>query len=306
MKNSIKADLKTWIYSRYFLIPLLTFISIFAFSTYGSYRGFSVENSFFLIEEKHSIEEGNHDEFITALTNPSAKTVYNSEYLIRDLEYARSNLHAISPEHVVSYCIETGFFFFPFMLTLFGAMAVKKDMANNILRLRIIREGRWNYFFGKQVVLFVLILACVIIGMISDAVISYFMHENAIKKDVFHLININNGVYPNMGNKPIHIAFFIFYIFLFVEIGFCLGVIFKSALIPLGVITAFFYVIPMFKYSPLNALTNVICRMCDFQGVVHFTYNEISVWSVLLIISLLLIIPLTVSIFVFRKRSAYR
>ncbi|MCR5115924.1 MAG: hypothetical protein K6A97_00295, partial [Lachnospiraceae bacterium] len=68
MKNSINADLKTWVYSGRVLIMLLLFIFVFALSVRGSYSSFVLGNKFFLGEERQSAKEDCYDEYIMTLT----------------------------------------------------------------------------------------------------------------------------------------------------------------------------------------------------------------------------------------------
>lgn len=307
MKNSINADLKTWVYSGRVLIMLLLFIFVFALSVRGSYSSFVLGNKFFLGEERQSAKEDCYDEYIMTLTDPDAETLYNKEMLVLKLKTAESNLHALQPEHALSYCIEMGYFFFPILLVIFGAFTIKSDMSSNIMRYRVAREGRWNYFFGKQIVLFGVTLVCFAFGVLIDCIVSYITFEYVKKKPIFYLIDVTGSEYPNMGNSIVSIVFFFFFILLFLEMGFCIGLITKSVIIPTVITLVLFYILPIYKYSPVNALRNVFSKLSDFQGIINcsamFEINTSVAW---LIISMLLIIPYTVAVIVYKYRSAYK
>ncbi len=307
MKNSISTDLKAWFYSGKIVIMIILFIFVFVLSVRGSYTTFMLHNSFFLGEEKQSAEEGHYDEYIMTLTDPDAETLYNKEVLISNLKTAESHLHALQPEHALSYCIEMGYFFFPILLVVFGAFTIKSDMSNNIMRYRVAREGRWNYFFGKQIVLFGVTLICFAFGTLIDFIISYITFEYVKKKPIFYLIDVTGSEYPNMGNSFVSIVFFIFFIIIFLEMGFCIALITKSILIPTGIALVLFYIFPVYKkYSPFNALINIYTKLSDFQGIVYYTGEKINLVAVWVIISLLLIIPYTLAVIVYKYRSAYK
>lgn len=306
MKNSINADLKTWFYSGRLFIVALLFIFVFALSVRGSYASFMRDNSFFLGVEEQSVKEGNYDEYIMALTDPDAETLYNKEVLVSNLKTAESHLHALQPEHALSYCIEMGYFFFPILLVVFGAFTIKADINSNLMRHRIAREGRWNYFFGKQIVLFGVTLVCIAFGTLIDLIISYIAFEYVKKKPIYYLIDVTGSEYPNMGNSFVSIVFFIFFVLLFLEMGFCIALITKSILIPTGIALVMFYILPAYKYSPLYALINVYTKLSDFQGIVKYTGEETNSVVVWVIISLLLLIPYTLAVIVYKYRSAYK
>ncbi|MBR5993472.1 MAG: hypothetical protein IK018_06675 [Lachnospiraceae bacterium] len=306
MKLSILTDLKAWIYSGRIMMPLAIVAFLFSLSVLGSYRFFVAGNNFFLREEEDAIEQGLYDEYVSAFSKTSDNTLYDNELLVSDLEKTGSNLHALSPKHALSYCMEMGYFFFPFLMTVFGAYTVKADMSSKIMRFRAAREGRWAYFWGKQIVLFVLIIGCVIVGIITDFCISLVTFAGINKKQVFSLIDISGNKYPNLGNNLGQVAFFVFFILLFLELGFSLAFISKSLLIPTVIAIFVFYVMPMYKYSPLNALTNVFAPLCDFQGIVHFKCIPIDSLSAFSIILLLLIIPLFSAVLFNKFRSMYK
>lgn len=306
MRNSIRTEIKTWIYSRRALLSLLSFVFIFSLSTFISYKLFSSENVFFLNEEKEAVEREYYEEFITSLTDLSKETNYNSEFLIADLKSTESNLHAINPEHALSYCIETGYFFFPLVMTILGALSVKADMSSNLFRVRISKEGKWNYLLAKQIVMFCIVVICVFIAIFIDYFVSRFAYSYALKKHVFSLIDVTGSQYANLGNNVGHISFFVFYILLFLEIGFCIAMITKSIMLSTLIPVFFFYILPAYKYSPLNVLANVFSQMCDFQGCIHFYCTEISFLTAVVYIAFLLIIPFLAAMCVYRCRSAYK
>jgi len=306
VKNSISADLKAWFYSGKIVIMIITFIFMFVLSIRGSYTTFMLHNSFFLGEEKQSAKEDTYDEYIMTLTDPDAETLYNKEMLVLNLKTAESNLHALQPEHALSYCIEMGYFFFPILLVIFGAFTIKSDMSSNIMRYRVAREGRWNYFFGKQIVLFGVTLVCFAFGVLIDCIVSYITFEYVKKKPIFYLIDVTGSEYPNMGNSFVSIVSFIFFVLLFLEMGFCIALITKSVIIPTGIALVMFYILPAYKYSPLYALINVYTKLSDFQGIVKYTGVETNSVAAWLIISMLLVIPYTVAVIVYKYRSAYK
>ena len=307
MKNSINADLKTWVYSGRVLIMLLLFVFVFALSVRGSYSSFVLGNKFFLGEERQSAKEDCYDEYIMTLTDPDAETLYNKEFLIMKLKTTESHLHALNPEHALSYCIEMGYYFFPILLVIFGALTIKSDMSSNLMRHRVAREGRWNFFFGKQIVLFGVTILCFVIGTLIDYIDSYITYDHVTKQPIFYLIDVAGSKYPNMGNSIVSIVFFFFFILLFSEMGFCVGLITKSVIIPTVITLVLFYILPIYKYSPVNALRNVFSKLSDFQGIINcsamFEINTSVAW---LIISMLLIIPYTVAVIVYKYRSAYK
>ncbi len=307
MKNSINADFKTWLYSYGALILAILSILIFVLSVRGSYTSFRSDNKFLLAEEGASAKEGCYDEYIATLTDPNAETLFNKEMLTLTLKQAESHFHALNPEHAFSYCIEMGYFFFPILLVVFGAFTIKSDMSSNIMRHRIAREGRWNYFFGKQIVLFGVTLICIAVGVMIDYIVSYITFDYVTKLQIFYLIDVTGSGYPNMGNSFASILFFIFFILLFLEMGFCVALITKSVIIPTGIVLVLFYILPVYKkYTPLNAMIHVYNKLSDFQGIVKYTGMEINSAAAWLIISMLLIIPYIAAVIVYKYRSAYK
>ena len=110
---------------------------IFCFGIYGSYKGFRLTNEFLLTLEGTAAEMGTHDEYVSSFSENGTGWGPSGEHLISDFKYAQSQLDAIDPKYAPSYCMEIGFFFFPFLLTLFGALVIKSDLGNNIMRIRI-------------------------------------------------------------------------------------------------------------------------------------------------------------------------
>lgn len=305
MKKSIMTELKTWLYSGRILLVLASVIFVFAFGVYASYRTFMITNRSLLLVESTAAEMGMHDKFIENFTENGAKWEPNGDRLIQELKSAESHLHAINPKHALSYCMEMGYFFFPLLLTVIGALVVKSDMSHGIMRSRISREGRINYLWSKQTVLWGMCMGCVILGVLADYCITFLLYKYISNPKTFSMFDMTGNSYANLGNRFTQIVFFAFYILLFLELGFCLALITKSILIPTGVALVAFYVMPVYRYTPQNALANIITKMCDFQGIVHYSCTDISQSAVIWIITLLLIIPFSIAMIIYRFRSAY-
>lgn len=305
MINSVKTELKIWLYTgRIFIIIILIFGLFVAFAVasisvlQGRLNGF-----------EFSQNQISDDERMWEILNAPiiSKEEGVNTLLLKKMEI-EGILSSLKPQNALEFCEEVGIYILPILMAAIGAVAVCSDCSSNIIRIRIAREGKWQYFFAKQIVMLTASIIATFVAILMFTGISSFTFSQATGLVTSKFIVVSAGSMVSYEKRVVGILFFAFCITAFCEIGFCFGYIFKNAIFPVCLCGFLWYfnMMPTI-YEPKNAVYNIAVRLYPFKGAVpNGIGTEIPFLSAVLIVLLLILLPFSLVLLLWGKRGFYK
>ncbi len=304
MVTSIKTELKTWLLTgRAVFMLFFVLLSFVAFSINSISTLKVISDGFSFTEQLISDDKIMEEKLQKPLMdkNGDINTLLHNKLMMEEI------LFTLSPDNTFVMCEEVGLYLLPLILSVIGALTICRDQSAKVMRVRISREGKWRYFIAKQLVMILGSIGLIYFAILLYKSISNFLFDRAASLVVSKFIDTSGTGQFDFHNGLLRIVFFILFIIVFLEMGFCLGYIFKTPIVPVVIVGFFWYfnLLPTF-YEPQNAVYNLAMRLFVFIGKVpNGIVSEISLFSTLLIIASMLIIPGTAALIVADRRSPY-
>ena len=305
MVTSIKTELKTWLLTgRAVFMLLFALISFIAFSINSISSLKVLSDGFYFTEQLISDDKIMEEKLQKPLMDKSGdiNTLLQNKLKMEEI------LFVLSSDNAFVMCEEVGLYLLPLILSIIGALTVCKDQSSNVMRIRVSREGKWRYLLAKQLAMILISVGLIFLAILLYKGISKSIFDHAASFVTSKYIDTSGIGSFDFTNGPLRIAFFILFIILFLEIGFCLGYISKTPIVPIVIVGFFWYfnLLPTF-YEPRNALYNLAMRLFVFVGKIpNGITSEISLFSAILIVLLMLFIPFGGMLYFWNKRSAYK
>lgn len=302
MITSIKTELKTWLHTGRACLMFIFILGMFIAYAYTSISYVESGMQGFAFFEEHMTSEEMLDELARPLYyegKQNAILMYKQRIEIL--------LYSLSPRNAIVFCEEVGLYVFPVIIGAFGALTIYRDRTSNIMRPRVAREGKWRYFLSKQIVMIGTSFISTAIATAVYKVASAYFFKKAQGFVTSDHIDITVESIKDSGNMLHRTLFFLLCMIIYLEINFCLAFIFKTPIVPITV-TGYLWYINLYriKMDPQNAVYNIANRFFDFMALPP---NKIAFVIPLplavIIVSLMLILPLFVTIILWKKRSAY-
>lgn len=305
MVTSIKTELKTWFLTgRAILLLVFVLITYIGFSLSSLFSSIIVFGEFSYTEYRISDDKMMEEKLQEPLfdSNGDINTLLQNKLMMEEI------LFTLSSDNAFVMCEEVGLYLLPLILSIIGALTVCKDQSSNVMRIRVSREGKWRYLLAKQLAMILISVGLIFLAILLYKGISKSIFDHAASFVTSKYIDTSGTGSFDFNNGPLRIAFFILFIILFLEIGFCLGYISKTPIVPIVIVGFFWYfnLLPTF-YEPRNALYNLAMRLFVFVGTIpNGITSEISLFSAFLIALLMLFIPFGGMLYFWNKRSAYK
>ena len=304
MFTSIKTELKTWLLTgRAVFMLLFALISFIAFSINSISSLKVLSDGFYFTEQLISDDKIMEEKLQKPLMDKSGdiNTLLQNKLKMEEI------LFVLSSDNAFVMCEEVGLYVLPLILSVIGALTICRDQSTKVLRIRISREGKWRYFIAKQLVMVFCSIGLIFLAIILYKSVSNAFFEKAASLVISKYIDTSGTGRFDFINGPLRMVFFLLFIIIFLEIGFCLGYISKTPIIPVAITGFFWYfnLLPTF-YEPKNATYNIAMRLFTFVGTVpNGIVSEISLQSSVIIFLLMMFIPMVLFIIVYNNRSVY-
>lgn len=304
MLTSLKIELKTWFYIRLFLLTILFILGSFIMVPLFSISALKTEYDSF----KQSRQFIADDERLEQILQ---KPLYDGEGEVNSLLLKKMKvediINSLAPMNAFMLCIEFGYYLLPLIMTAIGAVTICRENFPNVSRIRMSREGKWRYLLVKQVVMLTLTISIIFVSVVLYLPVSHIVFSQAIKMVDTNLISISTARYADFRTVILQTLFLIVCVIIFLEIGFSLGYIAKTPVVPVS-ITVFFWFFDIIStgYEPKNAIYTIATRLIAFYGAVpNGVTTPISLTAAILIVFLMFLIPTGLFLFLWNKNSAF-
>lgn len=213
------------------------------------------------------------------------------------------SLHpSMSINHTLSYL---SILFLPLIFGIYGSVIATYDIKNRTLKLRaILSDGKTNTL-AKQLAMFIVILSIILVLLFCMYIVSGFIYRNISNIEEYKPFILNSLKLTT--NNFIQIGYAVISSIIFANIGYLIGTITSSTLIPTIIIGAYMFIIPnLGVYDLKNLILTLGGRIFKFTGnfqiaspIAGVNYMHYTVW--LFMILLITILPT----FIYNMRSKY-
>jgi len=221
MVTSIKTELKMWLLTgRAVFMLLFALISFIAFSINSISSLKVLSDGFYFTEQLISDDKIMEEK----LQKPPMDKSGDINTLLQNKLKMEEILFVLSSDNAFVMCEEVGFYLLPLILSIIGALTVCKDQSSNVMRIRVSREGKWRYLLAKQLAMILISVGLIFLAILLYKGVSKSIFDHAAGFVTSKYIDTSGTGSFDFTNGPLRIAFFILFIILFLEIGFCLGI----------------------------------------------------------------------------------
>ncbi|ANY65479.1 hypothetical protein BBD42_02610 [Paenibacillus sp. BIHB 4019] len=157
------------------------------------------------------------------------------------------------------------FVFFPIIFTLLGIHFVSYDYKYKTYKLKVIK-AKWNKLFaGKLFALFTCTFFIFIFTLIASYMIGLYFHSQVVNRIPIEQFSS----LPQIENNKfiIQLVFSLFICIFFSLIGFLMGILFKSFILPTIIFLVFNLLLPVLgKYDIRNMIAIISHEIFEFKG----------------------------------------
>ena len=230
-------------------------------------------------------------------------------YIENPLAYYKAQTEQLMVSMSVRYAgteaMEGALFVFPAIFGLLGLFYGAVDYKNHIVKHKVSRLGKQNYWLSKVCVMFLMVAVavliyialCAVAAIISTAVISGNVNLESFDTDT---IELSTGVV-----KPVALMMAMAAVYAAFGLGF--GMIFKTRLPGAILILLYAYALPISgKFDLTNSIKFMVKKLgCGYGVLTVESVKDSSVIIALTVLAVCILIPLAGSYVTVRKRSAF-
>lgn len=270
MLNSTKKELKYQLYSKVFLITFLVIFLFAVFNLYSQMMYVKANYNLFLRSMEKYKELG--IDITEALNSPAVVEKKNGLEMVDNfLRYDYDNV-ALSiydlgkADRVITNTLKwLSFLVFPFIFAIYGIYVATYDIKYKTIKIKAIQKRYSQILFSKQLSMYVssvMIISIVLLLSNIASFLFYNMVSYAIPVDNFELTT-----FPSDTNVMLQLILSIGITFIFITIGFYLGIIFKGFAYPAMIFTVYNFIVPnLGKYDLKNLISILGHKVFDFYG----------------------------------------
>lgn len=255
-------------------------------------------------EEEMDIEEALSKPYKILEISESGNVIEN--ILRYDFDSVGDSIKSLHPSmsinHTLSYL---AILFLPLIFGIYGAAIATYDIKNRTLKLRaILSDGKTNTL-AKQLAMLIVILSTILVLLFCMYIVSGFIYRSVSNIEEYKPFILNSLEVTT--NNFIQIGYAVILSIIFANIGYLIGTITRSTLVPTIVIGAYMFIIPnLGVYDLKNVIMTLGARIFKFTGnfqiaspIVGVNYMHYIVW--VFIILLITILPT----FIYNRTSKY-
>jgi len=296
----IASEFRRMYYSNLILYFLLSILAMIILIFYMNYKEITLAYEDYtrvqdLYENEEDMKEDLEINDYNMVENPIS--YYN--------EQLKTLLFVNSPDYTLTQIFEAGIIFFPIIFGIFGLLLGCADYKTKIIKHKVARVGRKNYYLSKISTSMITILFFFLIMIIISKIAGIIMYNVICNK-----IPVNDFSSHNLSLSSNVLMQFIFMYFISIvysSIGMLIGVLTKGAIRGVVLIAAYAYAVPVFsKFDLKNSYYFIMDQLCDFYGVIKISgIKDSSILISMIIIMGFLIFTNIATYLVIIKRSAY-
>ncbi|MGQ8870721.1 hypothetical protein [Paenibacillus sp. TSA_86.1] len=309
--NRTKKELKYQWYSRIIWITMIISVFISLLNIYGLKS--KAESSYDLYVRTYNLykEEGmNVDKMLDMPINISGtgteQEVVDNPVRLR-LEEAVTSINHLTINSIVTNTLEwMTFVFFPLIFAIYSIFIASYDYKYKTVSIKATLTAPSQLITSKILSIFLGVLVIFIITLISSLITGFFFYNQIISGiEEQTLTRFDNAILPN--NLTLQILFSLLVSLIFASIGFFMGILFKSALLPVILFFVYDFIIPVLgKYDLRNLISAIAHDIFEFKGRFQlFKPTPVSEVTSFIILIIVFALSIFLSYASFNKQSKY-
>lgn len=308
--NSMKSELKYDLRSKFLILMTALLSLLMGIMVYIQYVQVTSSMSSFkasvLMAEDNgsSVEEQLAREFEIPQNDGSLFGFHASSNPIAESKYyVEQDLKNMSPGNSMSVFCGMGHFYIPLIFSLLGLLSMRRDVKYKMLKIKICRYGKNSYIISKLLYLTMLsgliLLVSVTVSMIANK-IAYNIALAEINEYI-----ILDPVEFSLSRTISQFFFTWFWALIYLYLGIFVSQLTRNTTIGAVALISLIYIVPLSKkYDPRNIIFNYIGRFFDFYGESYINYINVSSFSIMIIIAIM-VISVLLTVIINYNRSAY-
>jgi|GEM_PF-1282340 len=304
----IASEFRRMYYSNLILYFLLSILAMIILIFYMNYKEITLAyEDYTRVQDLYENEEDMKEDLER---NDYNMVEENGTYMVENpISYYNEQLKTLlfvnSPDYTLTQIFEAGIIFFPIIFGIFGLLLGCADYKTKIIKHKVARVGRKNYYLSKISTSMITILFFFLIMIIISKLAGIIMYNVICNK-----IPVNDFSSHNLSLSSNVLMQFIFMYFISIvysSVGMLIGVLTKGAIRGVILIAAYAYAVPVFsKFDLKNSYYFIMDQLCDFYGVIKISGIKDSsiLISMIIIMGFLIFTNITIYLVII-KRSAY-
>lgn len=308
--SSSKNEIRYQWYSKILLITIIITVAVSLLNIYGLKT--KAESSYDLYQRTYNLykDEGVDVEYmltqpINVIENEDSQTIDNP--VRYRFEEAVKSIQLLENKSLITQTLEwMTFVFFPLIFAVFAIYLTTYDYKYQTIKIKAIFSSSSKLLLSK------LISICfgVLVIFLTTIIVSYLVgivFYNDILSSVSNSQFTLDTNYLAKSNVFIQLLFSFLTCFLFAMIGVFLGVLFKSALVPVIIFFVCDLILPILtKYDIRNIISVIAHTIFDFEGRFQlFKPTKLPLGFAYLFISIFLFVVVLFSFYIFKRQSKY-
>lgn len=309
--NSTKKELKYQWYSHVIWITVIISIFISLLNIYGLKS--KATSSYDLYVKTYNLykEEGmDVDKMLDMPINISgtgSEQVVDNPVRFR-LAEAGDAIGLLNNSSIITNTLEwMTFVFFPIIFVIYSIYLASYDYKYKTIRIKATQMASSKLITSKLLSLYLGVLIIFLTTTFVSFIAGYFFHQQLINEIPNAILaRFNTGLDHN--NLIIQLLFSLMISLIFASIGFLLGILFKSALIPVILFFVYDFIVPVLgKYDIRNIISVIAHDIFQFKGRFQlFKPTPVSEMTSFSILITVLVLSILLSYVCFSRQSKYK
>ncbi|WP_427182067.1 hypothetical protein [Paenibacillus sp. TC-CSREp1] len=308
--NRTKKELKYQWYSRIIWITMIISVFISLLNIYGLKSKASSSYDLYVRTYNLYKEEGmDVDKMLDMPINISGtgnEQVVDNPVRLR-LEEAATSINHLTINSIVINTLEwMTFVFFPLIFAIYSIFIASYDYKYKTVSIKATLMAPSQLITSKILSIYLGVLIVFVVTLITSLITGVIFHNQIISEIPEQtLTRFDYAIVPN--NLMLQILFSLLVSLIFASIGFFMGILFKSALLPVILFFVYDFIVPVLGKYDLRNLVSVIAHdIFEFKGRFQLfkptPVSEVTSFTILIIVFALSIFLSYVS---FNKQSKY-
>ncbi|MGO4529485.1 hypothetical protein AB4Z30_10425 [Paenibacillus sp. 2TAF8] len=308
--NRTKKEIKYQWYSRIIWITMIISISISLLNIYGLKS--KAASSYDLYVRTYNLykEEGmDVDKMLDMPINISgtgSEQVVDNPVRLR-LEEAATSINHLTINSIVTNTLEwMTFVFFPLIFAIYSIFIASYDYKYKTVSIKATLMAPSQLITSKILSIFLGVLVVFVVTLFSSLITGVIFHNQVISGIAEQtLTRFDNAIVPN--NLTLQILFSLLVSLIFASIGFFMGILFKSALLPVILFFVYDFIIPVLgRYDVRNLISVIAHDIFEFKGRFQlFKPTPVSEVTSFIILIIVFALSIFLSYASFNKQSKY-
>lgn len=306
--QSIKQELKYHFFSRNFFLFILILLSMIVITFTTNYFAIKMDYSDYYQTIQHYQEEDINieDRLLQGYTIDDQQDGVSIE---NPLPYYKSqmekNLYAMSHFYSPSQVLHVLSTLSSLIFVAIGTFIACNDYKYRTIKVKTVRMNKRTINMSKQITLMLITAILILLSVLLAYLVGFIFFQI-----IMHNFNMDGLTWMEMDQKsilPVKILFTFLIAVFYAEMGYCLGLLFKSSLIPILIFATRSMLIPTLDpLDPQNIQLFFANKVFDFYGIALESFPlEVAMIPALAVMLGIFVLAASINDVVFCKRSSF-